>query len=311
MPLIKTAWRINPPPTVGIDRNNPITRDLAAVITAGRRIDPQSGRHFSVYRSGSYGIEVPTSYGMASRQNNGTYTRSGFAGSAAQHTLITFVTLLTSTIYTYIAMQGGAGEYGRGSRLRYDKASLSFIWETRGDAGTSAIAFVESESTLGKTFVLAGTHDGAVGELWRNGDLVASGDMPSYLQSATKNIGIGADPGNYGVAQQNHLTLFFTRVLTESEIKSLSTNPFQVFAPQVLHLPLVVPVSGGVLEQYRALILNNGYLAQITDGLIGTGLKPLVLLDGRIKERETTEGEPLVMVNGVLCTMPPGGGLLA
>lgn len=44
----------------------------------------------------------------------------------------------------------------------------------------------------------------------------------------------------------------------------------------------------------RALILLLGRIHQITDAELSTGKKPLVLLNGQIKERSTTEGTPII-----------------
>lgn len=53
-----------------------------------------------------------------------------------------------------------------------------------------------------------------------------------------------------------------------------------------------VPVSMGV--RVRALLLKLGLIQQIADAEVGTGKKPLVLVDGTIKERVASEGLPLI-----------------
>ena len=55
---------------------------------------------------------------------------------------------------------------------------------------------------------------------------------------------------------------------------------------------------GGVSLAQRALYWNGLCVAQITDALIGTGKKPIVLmLDGTLRERVASEGTPLILVN--------------
>lgn len=44
----------------------------------------------------------------------------------------------------------------------------------------------------------------------------------------------------------------------------------------------------------RALLRSGALKAQITDAEIGTGKKPLVLVDGQLRERVGTEGVPIV-----------------
>lgn len=61
-----------------------------------------------------------------------------------------------------------------------------------------------------------------------------------------------------------------------------------------------VGVAGHQLTPRRALYWDGSLIREITDVLIGTGKKPIVLLDGALKERATTEGSPVVVVDGQL-----------
>lgn len=60
---------------------------------------------------------------------------------------------------------------------------------------------------------------------------------------------------------------------------------------------------------YRALILLDGELNEVPDKLVGSGVKPLVLLEGLLKERVDAEGLPVVLIEGGLQTLPSGGTL--
>ena len=54
----------------------------------------------------------------------------------------------------------------------------------------------------------------------------------------------------------------------------------------------------------RALLVSGPYYTQITDAQLGTGQKPLVLLDGIIQQRVTVgSGLPLVYANGGVRTL--------
>lgn len=68
------------------------------------------------------------------------------------------------------------------------------------------------------------------------------------------------------------------------------------------------PDQGGA--SYRAIVLVGGVLRQVTDALLGTGMKPVVLDSGVLKERSASEGTPMVLVGGALVPMPSGGTLL-
>ena len=65
-------------------------------------------------------------------------------------------------------------------------------------------------------------------------------------------------------------------------------------------------------EPVRATILLNGYFSQIQDAQLGSGVKPLVLDNGVVKVRATSEGVPLVYdyETGYLRTIAAGETLL-
>lgn len=60
----------------------------------------------------------------------------------------------------------------------------------------------------------------------------------------------------------------------------------------------------------RAILQKIGAMSQITDAELGTGKKPLVLLNGEIKERAASEGIPIVYDAGNLRTIAAGETLL-
>jgi hypothetical protein len=62
----------------------------------------------------------------------------------------------------------------------------------------------------------------------------------------------------------------------------------------------------------RALIVSSGRVRQILDAELGTGLKPVVLMsDGTVRVRETTEGVPVVLDDNMrMKTLGPGEQLL-
>ena len=58
--------------------------------------------------------------------------------------------------------------------------------------------------------------------------------------------------------------------------------------------------SGVALTPRRALYWDGSLIREITDGLIGSGKKPIVLLNGRLRERAASEGIPVIVQNGQL-----------
>jgi hypothetical protein len=69
------------------------------------------------------------------------------------------------------------------------------------------------------------------------------------------------------------------------------------------------PVSSSSSSR-RALILALGQLKEVPDNLLGTGLKPLVLVQGQVQERVASEGTPLILDQGQLRTLAANETLL-
>lgn len=62
---------------------------------------------------------------------------------------------------------------------------------------------------------------------------------------------------------------------------------------------------------YRALVLSNGAIREILSAELGTGLKPIVMMsDGQMKQRLSTEGVAIVSILGVLNQLPTTATLL-
>ena len=62
---------------------------------------------------------------------------------------------------------------------------------------------------------------------------------------------------------------------------------------------------------FRALILTDGTLRVLPVGQENTGKKPIVLLDGNLKERVGSEGVPIILDAGVLRTLGQGESLVS
>lgn len=70
-----------------------------------------------------------------------------------------------------------------------------------------------------------------------------------------------------------------------------------------------VTLGGGV--SFRALILAGGTLCVLPVGQENTGKKPIVLLDGNLKERVGSEGVPIILDAGALRTLGQGESLVS
>lgn len=62
---------------------------------------------------------------------------------------------------------------------------------------------------------------------------------------------------------------------------------------------------------FRALIITDGTLRVLPVGQENTGKKPIVLLDGNLKERVGSEGVPIILDAGAIRTLGQGESLVS
>lgn len=145
-------------------------------------------------------------------------------------------------------------------------------------------------------------------------NIPATGDSgPSFLY---KDIALlGAAPTDEFMAQI--LTLPTAGIFTPYEDGTftftgapdgLYSFTYRGFRNGVAYGDFVVVLAVGASS--RALLFQTGQLKQITDAELSTGKKPLVLLDGQIKERAASEGIPIVYDAGGLRTLASNETLL-
>ena len=92
---------------------------------------------------------------------------------------------------------------------------------------------------------------------------------------------------------------FFDVLNTPKGWFSVDSTVLGWFDKSIIQVPYAVP-----LTYRRAILWNGSIYIEITDDLVGTGLKPLVLLDdGTIKERSASEGTPVILIDGILKTL--------
>jgi hypothetical protein len=142
-----------------------------------------------------------------------------------------------------------------------------------------------------------------------NGNLNASNTSftnSGFRSDASKGWNIGLGSGATPNALYNWdgtIALFasWRRALSEAEIKSLGQNPWQIFIKRKQD-PRYALIS---LPGKRILTLSNGLIRELPVGQENTGKKPIVLLNGNLKERSTTEGTVVLLKDGQLKPYDP------
>ena len=79
---------------------------------------------------------------------------------------------------------------------------------------------------------------------------------------------------------------------------------------QPVGTPQPVTMVVGAQVSFRALILTDGTLRVLPVDQENTGKKPIVLLDGNLKERVGSEGVPIILDAGALRTLGRGESLV-
>jgi hypothetical protein len=90
-------------------------------------------------------------------------------------------------------------------------------------------------------------------------------------------------------------------LLTSSERYPRGGSDFWDTPAAALVLDEFFPASDPELTPRRALIWLSDLIQEVPTAMLGTGKLPIVLMpDGTLKQRQTSEGVPLVLVSGVL-----------
>ena len=234
-----------PQELVGIDWSNPLTAGLVSGTNHSRpEIDLATGLNGSNTRSlgvGPIGRNTTTT-GLIIHQHNplqveitGNRDRTAF-----------FVLSTTTTGNTVIS------EKGTNTSVVCQTLFSKFSWRGAGSSGDSIST--TSDITSGLPVAVAGTYRQTVftQSVFFSGikEKTNTGTIDNY--TGTAPLVVGARFGNlYGFPGQIYISLFFNRVLSDVEIKSLSDNPWQIFEPieETIWIPDGVSVTLPTLVQ--------------------------------------------------------------
>jgi hypothetical protein len=311
-----------------VDWTNPLARDLvfATYATDSKAfVDMVTGRvtndpfapDFS-FKNVSY-----TKAGRGRSTNGGSYrntfttrpTAPGGAGvRGGQQTTLVICRprLVPSTAYS-VAWAGSIDGWFMGK--------ISFTTDGYIDAGVTNGPSLKSDLpfTLNEIYTIVAVNDvPGNASLADNAGQNASNGQWFFLngvkQQATSNytgmrgktmdqVGIGTFTSN----MVDVLAVFvWERALDPEEARAVTNNPYQVFSTRAgIWLPRSVQ---------QALVQRRGLARIGSDSLVelsaGSGRKPLVLVNGEIRERTASEGPPIVLVNGQLRTLGAGETLV-
>ena len=264
--FVDIPWTTQPPSDWPVDLSNPLTRDLRTV---------WNPRDLGNVPSGYEDRNIALNHGIDNQANSAPidHVRFNAAFNRSVHSSgMAGVRPNTVTTTEYIELNNNANNFDCNDQnftlLSFNQfhaqtkdiaifgiggVSNFFVWSdhisgTMGlaqyDGSTSLAADNDCTDDAGRIYCIATTHDNTAGTLRSYVDGVEKiADVGSWVGTGTGDLQLN----NWGGAtdrvgdQTIYLFAYWDRVLSESEIRAISTNPWQLFKPQ--RIPVFVPAA--------------------------------------------------------------------
>ena len=245
---ILLPWDTQPQEAVGIDWANPLARNLefAVVPSLGLRnlVDGFSG--FAV--SGALDQVVPGVVGMTPAQTaSGTMVQPTLTSAGHPNAAKSDVSVLSALVIGYQSTT-------KNNDLRLGRAngsaapSWSVGYHSGSNNGPHAIVgtftragFSSGWTRIDKPTAVLLTADGSTARVYVGGVQVDSGSYtePTYEYSSFHGRGVffGGDVNSAATGPSFLGLLWANRVLTADEVREVSVNPWQLFAPRQIWVP--------------------------------------------------------------------------
>lgn len=257
MILLPRYRRSQPVGPVEIDRSNPITRGLATVYLPTVRY-PGIDLVTRVFDTATIrGVLLPSTNGVVYSTTTASNWSLRFApvGIPGSYPALSVFTLFEQYDTTSTgAIFGGGNNSTQYARFNKENTgAISFFPNTNsGGAGITGPAL-----NANQVYALAAVNEGNLRELFYDGVSVASSSTAITFLNATYGFAGSEFPA---AGNQRRVGIYcgyvWTRRLTPSEIKSLTDNPWQIFRPQRLFVP--VQVSGAVTHDTTGVLTGPG-----------------------------------------------------
>lgn len=265
MNYLKTPWTSQPQQPVGIDWSNPITRGLVGWFTP-----------FDKCANSGSAIRTAKSYGVCAN-GQGSYGFSKPLNAPVTLSRYSIFALTSGTVASAERSSFGAGKSTASPILHVGHHSATSqikmrVW-CRSDAGSNpSDAFTSADVFDGKPHFAGLTYDGSMIRSYVDGNPDTTNAFAGASFSFT-HMALGATyrSGNVSVMSQHDvaLGLLFDRQLTESEIRSISQNPWQIFQP--IPRRIFVPVAAATGDGTGTGSLYAVTLSFPTGTATGTG----------------------------------------
>ncbi len=248
MSLIKTPWTQQPQGPVEIDWSNPITRGLRAAVSGTGAYDFVTKK--SLPYAGAY--SVTTQQGIAHKCN-------AVAITTPQYIELPFELSGTLSVHAVVSRDATVGtDSSKVAELVTNRTNFAAtFWELNLGNGFGAVGdygkprFSTNAVGIGSIYVNGAltTGNNPSDAILNNGQFynitaVASSGATSSGSGKTWLLGARTAAANYySLNGRAPLILLFDRAISESEVRSISQNPWQIFKP--ISRRIFVPVAAG------------------------------------------------------------------
>ena len=237
---ISRPWTQQPQGPVGVDQANPLTKGIKFLYNASSNSDVAG---LGLPNLSKTGVRGPKSGGLAYLGDGSSYLSWNAPVSLFNTSEMTVV-----NVFIINAAYGSVVGFAQGYRwstpaiaakiYSYDGYSYWLYLDNTYVADISWPSGSVSPATIvGCVTSQSGVANGT--KLYINGRVGATTGTYTFPTLTTLTVGLGADLGTGGVIPSGTAVLMsamWNRVLSPSEIASISANPWQLFAPQVTNL---------------------------------------------------------------------------
>ena len=245
--LRPTPWTTQPQQACEIDWSNPICRGLAFAILPSSK--GTSNLNIGVTKHGSIATNsIPDTRSRTTTSPFTIFAMGIFYSSTANNPS------LFSSPASWNSLSDNAG--CQLFRL-HDTGDLAFgIWNNNNQVLTIA-----GVSPVGKQLSLVGSYDGTTARFYSDGNLAVSA-ASSGCRVVAGNVVMGSSAAGLVGGQ---VSAAWDRVLSDAEIKSLSTNPWQIFKP----IPRRIFAPVATSSDHLIIGANSSQINTTSQGAIG------------------------------------------
>lgn len=240
--IIPRIWTRQPQVNVGIDKSNPLSRNLTCAWSTGGRVwyGPESStyRPRTVGDSDSVGLHGLSRKGftVASGTSPAGRLPDGAFGTATSGTRIALV--------KFGAVSGQKNFFtgdANSMQVRTNTAALEFVKDS------VAVSFSVASAVSANEHFALGASYGSINKLYKNGVLIGSSSSNLVTtQSAASFVGHDGAGANDWTDGELFFLAAWDRQLSDGEVLEISRNPWQIFQPVKRSIFTGFSVGGGL-----------------------------------------------------------------